>query len=78
MTKEGPVTVWCRRLKTMVTYEDYLELVDAQKEAGFKDAISYMVSLKSFDEKLTLDSKMKSNIRLLTFPDILSSFKETS
>ena len=78
VTKEGPVTVWCRRLKTMVTYEDYLELVDAQKEAGFKDAISYMVSLKSFDEKLKLDSKMKSNIRLLTFPDILSSFKEIS
>ncbi len=76
ITTKGPVTVWCRKLKSMVTYEDYLELESAQKEAGIQNAVSYMVSLNRFDEKLTLEAKMKSNIRLISFSDILASFKD--
>ena len=73
--KEGGYgMVWCRRLKAMVTYEDYEELLSAAKEAGIRDGEYYMVSYGSFDEKITLEARIKPNLHLLTLKDVLAGF----
>ena len=71
---EGYAVVWCSKLKAMTTYEDYRELVIAGKEAGMQVCDYYLVSYREFDEKLTLEAKVKQQLHLLTFDDIMKAF----
>ena len=73
--KDGRYTaVWCPKLKTMVTYDDYMELQDGLQEAGIKLADCYLLSYKNFDEKLTFEARMKESLHLLTFEDVMKVF----
>ncbi|MBQ8189703.1 MAG: ATP-binding protein [Lachnospiraceae bacterium] len=71
---EQYTVVWCPKLKAMVTYDDYTELQEGIKEAGIKLANCYVVSYKQFDEKLTLEARMKESLHLLTLEDIMQAF----
>lgn len=73
---DGYGVVWCSRLKAMTTYEDYQELTIAAKEAGMQVGGYYLVSYREFDEKLTLEAKIKPQLHLLTFDEILKTFLE--
>lgn len=74
-TESGYAAVWCRKLKAMTTYEDYMALVSAAKEAGMAVSDYYMVSYRDFDEKLTLEARMKKNLHLLPLMDMLRVLK---
>lgn len=65
----------CAKLKVMRTYDDLEYLVEAAKEAGMENCHYYLVSYKAFDEKLTLESKMKDNVHLLQFSEILDTLQ---
>lgn len=71
---EQYTAVWCPKLKAMVTYDDYMELQEGLKEAGIKLANCYVVSYKQFDEKLTLEARMKESLHLLTLEEIMQAF----
>ena len=58
----------------MMTYEDYERLIQAADEAKMREKEYYIVSFRDFDEKLTLEARMKKNIHLLSFADILEQF----
>ena len=66
--------VLCDELKMMMTYEDYERLIQAADEAKMREKEYYIVSFRDFDEKLTLEARMKKNIHLLSFADILEQF----
>lgn len=66
--------VLCDRIKTGMTYDDYERLVQAAAEARMREKEYYIVSFRDFDEKLSLESRMKKNIHLLSFADILEHF----
>lgn len=69
---DGYRVVWCRQLKAMVTYEDFVMLEQAAEEAGMKVIDYYLVSYKAFDEKLTLEARVKQNIHLLTLAKVMN------
>ena len=71
---EQYTAVWCPKLKAMVTYNDYVELQEGIREAGIKLANCYVVSYKQFDEKLTLEARMKESLHLLTLEEIMQAF----
>lgn len=73
-TENGYAIVWCNRLKAMTTYEDYEELVHAGEEAGMQVGDYYMVAYRDYDEKLSLEAKVKKNLHLLKFQDIMDAF----
>lgn len=66
--------VLCHYLKIMMTYDDFLNLVRACDEAKLRERDYYIVSFRDFDEKITLEARMKDNIHLLSFITILESF----
>lgn len=66
--------VSCSQIKIMTTYEDYETLVQAADEAKMREREYYIVSFRDFDEKLTLEARMKENVHLLSFTDILEQF----
>jgi len=66
--------VFCNPLKKMVTYDDLLALKAACGEADLPKREYYLVSSGDFDEKLTLESKVKANVHLVTFGEILMAF----
>lgn len=66
--------VLCDRIKTRMTYDDYKRLVQAATEAKMREKEYYIVSFRDFDEELSLESRMKKNIHLLSFADILEHF----
>lgn len=70
--ENGYHIVWCRQLKAMVTYEDFVLLEQAAQEAGIKASDYYLVSYKEFDEKLTLEARVKQNIHLLTLAKVMN------
>lgn len=74
--EEGYCAVKCGRLKAMTTYEDYRKLTLGAKEAGVSLNGCYLISGRDFDEKLTLEAKMKPQLRLLTFDEIMKAFLE--
>jgi hypothetical protein len=74
-TEDGYAVVGCHKLRAMFSYEDYRDLTDAAKEAGIPVSDYYLVSYQNFDEKLTFEARLKKNLHLLTFEDIVKVFE---
>lgn len=73
-TKAVYHVVLCDQLKIMTTYEDFERLQEAAHEAKMREKEFYIVSFRDFDEKLTLEARMKKNMHLLSFADVLEQF----
>lgn len=56
----------CCYEKAMMTYEDYMSLLSCAKKAKLSADYIYLYSMERFDEKIILESKMKSNITLIS------------
>lgn len=69
--KEGrTVAAFCYYSKPMVTYEDYKNNLLVLQQAKLKPEQIYLFSGGRFDEKLSLESKVKGNIILLEMDDL--------
>jgi hypothetical protein len=73
-TENGQAAASCHKLRKMFSYYDYQDLLDGITEAGLRVDEYYLIAYQNFDEKLTFESKMKKNIHLLTFEDIMKVF----
>ncbi len=60
----------CNWDKPMMRYEDYEWLLFCCKEAKIRVDYIYLFSLSRFDEKLSLEAKVKSNIKLVSLQDM--------
>ena len=59
----------CCYEKARMTYEDYLEVLSCARKAKLSTDYIYLFSMEKFDEKLYLESKMKTNITLISMKD---------
>ena len=70
-TKEGrTIVAFCYYSKPMVTYEDYQKNLSVLRLAKMRAEQIYLFANGRFDEKLTLESKVKGNIILLGMDDL--------
>jgi AAA+ ATPase superfamily predicted ATPase len=60
----------CNWEKPLMTYEDYEWLLFCADKAGLKADFIYLFSGGRFDEKLSLEAKVKPNIRLIGADDL--------
>ena len=56
--------------KAMFTYEDYLKLLENAKAAKLTPDYIYLFTNQRFDEKLSLEGKVRKNIKLLYSDDL--------
>ncbi len=64
------IVAFCYYSKPMVTYEDYQNNLAVLSQAKMKAEQIYLFANGRFDEKLTLESKVKGNIILLGMDDL--------
>ena len=55
----------CNWEKPMMTYDDYEWLLFCVKKAKIEADYIFLYSGKNFDEKLTLEAKVKPNLKLI-------------
>lgn len=60
----------CNWDKPLMRYDDYEWLLFCCKEAKIRVDYVYLFSVKRFDEKLNLEAKVKSNIKLISLEDM--------
>lgn len=60
----------CNWEKPMLTYADYEWLLDCAKKARIRADYIYLYTASRFDEKLNLEAKVKSNLKLIIISDI--------
>lgn len=60
----------CNYDKPMMTYDDYEWLLYCANKAQLESELIYLFSSSRFDEKLTLEAKVKKNITLLTIKEL--------
>lgn len=60
----------CNWEKTMMSYEDYEWVLSCAKKAKIDVDYIYLYTASRFDEKLTLEAKMKHNLKLIHISDI--------
>jgi len=60
----------CNWDKPMMRYDDYEWLLFCCKEAKIKVDYIYLFSVRRFDEKLNLEAKVKSNLRLISLDEM--------
>ncbi len=60
----------CNWEKPMMTYEDYENLLLFAKKAKIQADYIYMYSVARFDEKLNLEAKVKTNLKLIQISDL--------
>lgn len=68
--QNNTIIAFCNYDKPMMTYEDYEWLLFCARKAQLDANFVYLFSSSRFDEKLTLEAKVKKNITLLTIKDI--------
>lgn len=56
--------------KAMLTYEDYENLLDTAKKAKLSADFIYLFTCQRFDEKLSLEAKVRKNLKLLLVDNI--------
>jgi AAA+ ATPase superfamily predicted ATPase len=56
--------------KKPMTYEDYEELLSLAKQAKIKADYIYMYTAFQFDEKLSLEAKIRTNLKLVQLTDL--------
>lgn len=61
----------CNWMKPLLPYEDYEKLLFLAKQAKLEADEIWLFSVGRFDEKLSLEAKMKQNLRLLPVREIL-------
>ncbi len=57
----------CNYEKPMMTYEDYEVFLNCMKKAKLSADYIYLYSIDRFDEKLSLEAKVKKNMTLVSF-----------
>lgn len=60
----------CNWEKPMMTYADYEWILSCAKKAKIKADYIYLYTATGFDEKLNLEAKVKSNLKLIQISDI--------
>lgn len=60
----------CNFEKTMMRYDDYEWLLFCAGKARVRTDYIYLFSVSRFDEKLSLEAKVKQNLRLITVDDM--------
>ncbi len=69
--KDGKsIVAFCYYSKPMVTYEDFKQNLTVLTQAKINPEQIYLFANGSFDEKLTLESKVKGNVILLGMDDL--------
>ena len=69
--KEGKlIAAFCYYSKPMVTYEDYKQNLKVLAQAKISAGQIYLFANGRFDEKLTLESKVKGNLILVGMDDL--------
>lgn len=70
-SKDGrAIVAFCYYSKPMITYEDYQKNLSVLRRAKINAQQIYLFANGRFDEKLTLESKVKGNIILLGMDDL--------
>lgn len=68
--KEETIIGLCNFEKAMMRYDDYEWLLFCAEKAKLKVDYIYLFSVSRFDEKLSLEAKIKQNLRLITVEEI--------
>lgn len=58
---------FCSRGRSIMTYEEYGEYLDLLKQAELDADCIYLFSMEGFDEKLTLEAKVRRNLSTVSF-----------
>jgi hypothetical protein len=67
---EGHTLIGLCNWKKPMTYEDYEELLSLAKQAKIKADYIYMYTAFQFDEKLSLEAKIRTNLKLVQLTDL--------
>lgn len=70
--EEETIIGLCNFEKTMMRYDDYEWLLFCAEKARIKADHIYLFSVSRFDEKLSLEAKVKHNLRLITVDEMIS------
>lgn len=60
----------CNWEKSVMQYGDYEKLLSSMGKAKLKADTIYLFSIQRFDEKLSLEAKMKKNLKLISLEDM--------
>jgi hypothetical protein len=68
--EEGHTLIGSCNWKKPMTYEDYEDLLEQAKQAKIKADYIYMYTAFQFDEKLSLEAKIRTNLKLVQLTDL--------
>lgn len=69
--EEETIIGLCNFERTMMRYDDYEWLLFCAEKAKIKADYIYLFSVSRFDEKLSLEAKVKHNLRLITVDEMM-------
>jgi len=64
------LAAYCNWEKSVMQYGDYEKLLSSMGKAKLKADTIYLFSIQRFDEKLSLEAKMKKNLKLISLEDM--------